>query len=687
MRYYIYGYTDTGSYRDNNEDAVLVNKEIITEGFCESVADAPFITAVCDGVGGENAGELASKLCLQYLSIVDYTSATDMKQVLMNIHGKIKRKGVRVKDAANMQTTLCALAVDEDGKGMCINVGDSRMYRFVNGTIRQISSDQSYGQYMYNKGVIDDIEELDPKYRKAIISSMGSTRSEPDVTQTPLVSEFGAEPDDMIILTTDGVSDYLTENEFEVGLSMDLPISEKLVALAKLAIMNGSQDNVSIIGIKPFLDFEELAALTRHDAVGKTVDVNAMLKEQPDEEEFDELSDILTIDLDEIIGKHKQTPKPASFVPEDEPEEETMPEETSEEPVYEEEQANEEEQLDEPVYEEQPVGEIPYEPVAQQGSYHEPFVFRYQPKENEAFVLPEVPKHEMPVVENVKPEDAEVHEPVIEDVKPEEVKVPEAVIEDAKPEEAEVPEPVIEDVKPEEDEVPEPVIEDVKPEEAEVPEPVIEDVKPEEAEVPEPVIEDVKPEEAEVSEPVIEDVKPEETEVSELVIEDIKPEEVEVPEPVIEDVKPEEVEVPEPVIEDVKPEEVEVPETVIEDVKPEETEVSELVIEDIKPEESEVPDPAKSVADFFGKSSEDTEKKDDAPQVELDIEPTAKADEPKHDPAKSVADFFENNEHGRSPLEYTESRENYELEAHDLFMQAQASLSKLTTLFPNKKKQ
>ena len=521
MRYYIYGYTDTGSYRDNNEDAVLVNKEIITEGFCESVADAPFITAVCDGVGGENAGELASKLCLQYLSIVDYTSATDMKQVLMNIHGKIKRKGVRVKDAANMQTTLCALAVDEDGKGMCINVGDSRMYRFVNGTIRQISSDQSYGQYMYNKGVIDDIEELDPKYRKAIISSMGSTRSEPDVTQTPLVSEFGAEPDDMIILTTDGVSDYLTENEFEVGLSMDLPISEKLVALAKLAIMNGSQDNVSIIGIKPFLDFEELAALTRHDAVGKTVDVNAMLKEQPDEEEFDELSDILTIDLDEIIGKHKQTPKPASFVPEDEPEEETMTEETSEEPAYEEEQANEE-QLDEPVYEEQPVGEIPYEPAAQQGSYHEPFVFRYQPKENEAFVLPEVPKHEMPVIEDVKPEEAEVSEPVIEGV---------------------------------------------------------------------------------------------------------------------------------------------------------------------KSEETEVPDPAKSVADFFGKSSEDTEKKDDAPQVELDIEPTAKADEPKHDPAKSVADFFENNEHGRSPLEYTESRENYELEAHDLFMQAQASLSKLTTLFPNKKKQ
>ena len=74
MRYYIYGYTDTGSCRNNNEDAVLVNKEIITEGFCESVADAPFITAVCDGVGGENAGELASKLCLQYLFCLPFCS-------------------------------------------------------------------------------------------------------------------------------------------------------------------------------------------------------------------------------------------------------------------------------------------------------------------------------------------------------------------------------------------------------------------------------------------------------------------------------------------------------------------------------------------------------------------------------------------------------------------------------------
>ena len=322
MRYYIYGYTDTGSVPEKNEDAVLVNKEVINEGFREAVLDAPFITAVCDGVGGENAGDVASWLCLKELAGVEYNSKTDIKQALMAIHGKIKKRSTLDRASTNMQTTLCAFAVDEEGKGLCINVGDSRLYRYVNGTIRQLTTDQSLGQYMYNRGEIDDVEELEPKYRSAIISAMGSPQIDPQIDQTPLVNEFGAEPDDMIIITSDGISDFVSESEFEVGLSMDLPISEKLVALAKLAILNGGTDNVSIIGIKPFIDFEELAALTRHDAVGKTVNVMEMLGDQA-EEEKDELSDILTIDLEAIIGKSKPKPQPQ---PEPEIEQEPEPE-------------------------------------------------------------------------------------------------------------------------------------------------------------------------------------------------------------------------------------------------------------------------------------------------------------------------------------------------------------------------
>jgi hypothetical protein len=275
-----------------------------------------------------------------------------------------------------MQTTLCALAVDEDGKGLCVNVGDSRLYRYVNGTIRQLTADQSYGQYMFNKGEIDNAEELAPEERDAVISAMGSPQTDPQIDQTPLVNEFGAEPDDMIIITTDGLSDYVSENEFEIGLAMDLPISEKLVALAKLAVLNGSTDNVSIIGIKPFLDFEELAALTRHDAVGTTVNVMEMLEEQEGEEEKDELSDILTIDLEAIIGKSKPVFPPEygdvtmpklKAEPKIEPEIDAEPElkiEAEPEPEY--------EQMPEPETESEPEPEIipdpQIEPVVEQES-------------------------------------------------------------------------------------------------------------------------------------------------------------------------------------------------------------------------------------------------------------------------------------------------------------------------------
>ena len=299
MNYYIYGYTDTGNFRNHNEDSILIDHEVLDRGGYEASVSAPFITAVCDGVGGENAGELAAKLCLQHLSILDYTSNCDLEKTILNIHNKIKKSGVTAENAANMQTTLCGLAIDENGKGICVNVGDSRMYRYVNGTIRQISIDQSYGQFLYEHGQIDKMDELKPEYQNAIISSIGSTVNEPEIVQTPLVSEFGVEPDDMIIIISDGISDYVTEAEFEVGLALDLPVIDKLEALAKLALINGSSDNVSIIGIKPYVDDEELEALTVAESFEKTVNIEEILAET------DDLGDILSIDIDEII--HSQT--------------------------------------------------------------------------------------------------------------------------------------------------------------------------------------------------------------------------------------------------------------------------------------------------------------------------------------------------------------------------------------------
>lgn len=236
---------------------MLVGNEVVQCGGKESVVSAPFISAVCDGVGGEHKGEIASKLCLQYLSLVNYNSNTDLNTELLTIHNNIKKYGVTHDNSVNMQTTLCCLAVDENGSAMCVNVGDSRLYRYVNGKARQISSDQTYGRFLYERGEINDLDELDPQMRSAIISSMGSVIQNPKIDCIPFISEFGAEDDDTVFICSDGASDFVSADEIEVAMSLELPLKDKIEALCELALKNGSTDNLTILGIKPFKSEED----------------------------------------------------------------------------------------------------------------------------------------------------------------------------------------------------------------------------------------------------------------------------------------------------------------------------------------------------------------------------------------------------------------------------------------------
>ncbi len=303
MNYYIYGLTSKGNVRSSNEDRILVCKEVVDAGSCFTTLSAPFVAAVCDGVGGENAGEVAAQMCLEKLSELDYRSDTDLKNEILDIHYKIKSRGEGESSSRNMQTTLCMLAVDENGEAVCVNIGDSRMYRYVNAAIRQISTDQSYRQYVYEHGGEGDVARISPRLANAIVSSVGSSTNDPEIEIIPLVTRFGKEPDDMILIVSDGVSDYVSEQQLEIGMGLDLPIAQKLEAIAQLALDNGSTDNISIIGIKPYNSHRELQMLTSEN-VEKTVNIQELLKET------DKLGDILTFDINEIISKPTVTHEP-----------------------------------------------------------------------------------------------------------------------------------------------------------------------------------------------------------------------------------------------------------------------------------------------------------------------------------------------------------------------------------------
>lgn len=245
--YYCCGISDKGAVHEHNEDAYLINKIVLSKAQMESDIKAPFIVAVADGVGGEASGEIASRLALQLLSGVRYGKKVNLKNKVLNIHGKLRRYGITHNDSINMQTTLCALAVDEDNNAYVVNVGDSRMYRYRSGMLRQLSTDQSLVQMLYEQGKITREEQKTHAQRNIIFPVLGNISDEPE----PEISAIsgGIRRGDIIIICTDGLSDYITMGEFEETLEMPMRLSKRLKRLTEIAIKNGSPDNITVVGI------------------------------------------------------------------------------------------------------------------------------------------------------------------------------------------------------------------------------------------------------------------------------------------------------------------------------------------------------------------------------------------------------------------------------------------------------
>ena len=152
MRFNTYGITDVGKFRENNEDAIIIGESICTSGVVETEISPPFFAAVCDGVGGEKSGEIASYLTLEKLMMTTYSKVTELKTSVFGIHDELIEYGREHPESFNMQTTLCLVAFDADNNISCINVGDSRAYLFKSGRLKQISTDQSLSQFLNDIG-------------------------------------------------------------------------------------------------------------------------------------------------------------------------------------------------------------------------------------------------------------------------------------------------------------------------------------------------------------------------------------------------------------------------------------------------------------------------------------------------------------------------------------------------------
>lgn len=244
--YYCCGITDPGVNGEHNEDAFLINKTVMTRSVLECTADAPFAAGVADGVGGEQFGEVASRLALELLSGMKIAPGVDYTHKLLDIHRYIRKYGASKKHY-NMQTTLCALLLDSKGGAFIVNIGDSKLFRYRGGIIRQLSTDQSLVQLLYEKGEITREQKKNHIHKNVIFPVLGNLETNPKVEVTEI--EGGIMPGDLILICTDGLADYITTGEFEEALAQPVKLPKRLAALVELAKKGGSKDNITAVGI------------------------------------------------------------------------------------------------------------------------------------------------------------------------------------------------------------------------------------------------------------------------------------------------------------------------------------------------------------------------------------------------------------------------------------------------------
>lgn len=231
--------SDAGNVRERNEDLVY-HAELPVDGEVETS-----ILAIADGMGGYDRGDVASKMAIDTVSERFQTLDTDdfvllLKQAYRRANELIYEDGSAQGDHNIMGTTL-VVAVIRDTDLTIANVGDSRGYLARAGALTQVTSDHSLIAEQVRMGVLTEEEARESNHKNIITRALGHRqRVDVDVFELTLL------PEDRLLLSTDGLHDFVDESEM-LSIITQLPPDEASHKLVQRAIENGSTDNVSAV--------------------------------------------------------------------------------------------------------------------------------------------------------------------------------------------------------------------------------------------------------------------------------------------------------------------------------------------------------------------------------------------------------------------------------------------------------
>jgi protein phosphatase len=224
------GVTDPGRRRRRNEDAYVC---------------VPPLFAIADGMGGAQAGEVASGLAAAVLEEAtgDERGEDRVASLIQEANRRVYLRSSEDATTSGMGTTMTvALVDDSDGTIAFGHVGDSRAYRVRGGELEQLTDDHSLVGELVRGGRLSPEEAETHPQRSVITRALGT---EPDVDIDTFTVD--AEPDDIYLLCSDGLTDMISAGEILGAVETGSDLEDAARRLVEAANAGGGEDNITVV--------------------------------------------------------------------------------------------------------------------------------------------------------------------------------------------------------------------------------------------------------------------------------------------------------------------------------------------------------------------------------------------------------------------------------------------------------
>jgi protein phosphatase len=236
--------TDTGRARRNNEDAVALD-------------EAGRIAVLADGMGGYNAGEVASQMASERVrtELVERLrplgaspGETELKSAMLdaveNANRAVYDAAMSTAEYAGMGTTL-VVAVYRGEKLWLGHIGDSRAYRFRNGHLEQLTRDHSLLQEQIDAGLITAEQAAYSMHKNLVTRAVGV-----DELVELEIHDYPVEPGDVLLMCSDGLSDMLSDDQIAQLLRTNDSLAGAGAMLIQAANAAGGRDNIAVVLVR-----------------------------------------------------------------------------------------------------------------------------------------------------------------------------------------------------------------------------------------------------------------------------------------------------------------------------------------------------------------------------------------------------------------------------------------------------